>query len=272
MLLFVAYQLWGTNLYEAAQQDQLRSQFDQELADARDARAPVSGTTTTTRPLPPPPEGEPLAVIQIPKLGVDRVVVQGITVPDLRKGPGHYPDSPLPGQVGNVQIAGHRTTYGAPFNRIDELVAGDEIVLRTLAGTSRYRVTEQLVVSPRDVFVLDQTPDATLTLTTCHPKYSARQRLVVKARLDADASPPPVEATIPRRYRRATSVQDLAGRPESRVPVVWSALLVALIGAAWWWAFHRHKRWYVWVLGAIPFLAAYALFCFFLERVLPPGF
>ena len=101
--------------------------------------------------MPPPPEGDAIGLIRIPKIGLDRAIVQGVTVPDLRKGPGHYPDSPMPGQLGNAAIAGHRTTYGAPFNRLDELVAGDEITIVTLAGTFHYPVTEQLVVSPRDV-------------------------------------------------------------------------------------------------------------------------
>ena len=74
------------------------------------------------------------ASIHIPKIGLDRAVVQGVGVPDLRKGPGHYPDSPMPGQLGNAAIAGHRTTYGAPFNRIDELAPGDEITIVTVVG------------------------------------------------------------------------------------------------------------------------------------------
>lgn len=272
LLLFVAYQLWGTGLYERQQQDNLRSSFDNSVVEARQARQAVSGTTTTTTPLPPPPEGEPIGVIRIPKIGLERVMVQGVTVPDLRKGPGHYPDSPMPGQIGNAAIAGHRTTYGQPFNRIDELVPGDTISVETLSGTFKYSVTEQLVVSPRDVQVLDPTPGATLTLTTCHPKYSANQRLIIKATLDLKRSPKPV---APRRgavKTRAPSVADVTGKPESRTPVIWSGLLAAVLGGLWWVGFHRRKRWYVWFIGAVPFIAAYALFCFYLERILPPGF
>ena len=272
LLLFVAYQLWGTGLYESQQQDNLRSNFDTSAVENRQARRPVSGTTTTTAPLPPPPEGEPVGVIRIPKIGLDRVMVQGITVPDLRKGLGHYSDSPMPGQIGNAAIAGHRTTYGQPFNRIDELVPGDTISVETLAGTFKYTVTQQLVVSPRDVQVLDPTPDATLTLTTCHPKYSANQRLIVKATLDVEHSPKPVAPRKGAVKTQKLAVGDVTGKPESRIPVIWTGLLVAAVGGLWWFAFHRRKRWYVWVIGAIPFLAMYALFCFYVERILPPGF
>ena len=198
--------------------------------------------------------------------------MQGITVPDLRKGPGHYPDSPMPGQLGNAAIAGHRTTYGEPFNRIDELVPGDEITIETLSGTFHYTVTRQLVVSPRDVQVLDPTPNATLTLTTCHPKYSANQRLVVQADLNVARSPKPVKPKPGSVKPGRLAVDDLTGERESRTPVIWSGLLVAAVGGLWWFAFHRRKRWYIWVAGAVPFLAVYALFCFYVERVLPPGF
>ena len=272
LLLFVAYQLWGTGIYEAQQQSELRSKFQADLVEAHKAAAPVSGTTTTTTPLPPPPAGDPIGIIRIPKIGLERTLVQGVTVPDLRRGPGHYPDSPMPGQLGNAAIAGHRTTYGQPFNRIDELVPGDEITIQTLNGTYRYLVTEHLIVSPRQIEVLDQTPNATLTLTTCHPKYSASQRLVVKARLDVAHSPKPVKPKAGAVKVRPPAVDDLAGKTESRVPVVWSGLVVAAVGGLWWFVFHRRKRWYVWVAGAIPFLAVYAVFCFYVERILPPGF
>lgn len=272
MLLFVAWQLWGTGIYESAQQSALRSDFDQQRADSREAAKPVSGTTTTTQPLPPPPDGDPVAVIRIPKIGVDSTVVQGISVPDLRKGPGHYPDSPMPGQLGNAAIAGHRTTYGAPFNRLDELTPGDEISVQTLTGTYRYSVTQQLIVTPKQTEVLDQTPTATLTLTTCNPKYSARERLVIKASLDPAKSPQPTKPARPRVTKARTQVDDLSGSKQSRLPLIWAGFVVAVIGGAWWYAFHRKKTWWVWVLGAIPFLAAYALFCFYLERILPPGF
>ena len=236
LLLFVAYQLWGTGIYESQQQSKLRSDFDAALTEVRQAEAPVSGTTTTTTPPVPPPQGEPVGIIKIPKIGLERTIVQGITVPDLRKGPGHYPDSPMPGQLGNAAIAGHRTTYGQPFNQIDELVPGDAITIVTLSGTFNYTVTQQLVVSPKEVSVLDPTPNATLTLTTCHPKYSANQRLVVQAKLDVQNSPKPVKPKPGTVKPRRLAIDDLAGTRESRTPVIWSGLLAAAVGGLWWFA------------------------------------
>ena len=113
------------------------------------------------------------------------------SLPDLKKGPGHYPESPLPGQEGNAAIAGHRTTYGAPFNRIDELEPGDEITVQTVQGEFTYVVKEQQIVSPDQVEVLEDKGDNRLTLTACHPKYSARQRIVVVAELAPDETPLP---------------------------------------------------------------------------------
>src|SRR3546814_2018073 len=85
-----------------------------------------------------------------PICGVDETIIEGVSLADRKHGPGHVPETPLPGQEGNAAIAGHRTTYGAPFNRIDELVPGDEIIVQTIQGEFRYTMTEQLIVSPRD--------------------------------------------------------------------------------------------------------------------------
>jgi sortase A len=121
---------------------------------------------------------------------VDEIVVSGVGVGELRNGPGHYPQTPLPGELGNAALAGHRTTYGAPFYDIDSLIPGDEIIATTYAGRFVYRVTGATVVEPSDVSVLAAVPDYRLTLTTCHPKYTARKRLVVTAELDVNASSP----------------------------------------------------------------------------------
>ncbi len=134
ILLFVAYQLWGTGLYTSRQQGSLRSEFNDKL---KAAGAGPSTTSTTVNPAnlpPPPPSGESVATIRIPKIGVDKTVVQGVGLADLRKAPGHYPETPLPGEQGNAAIAGHRTTYGAPFNRLDELADGDEILVTHAEG------------------------------------------------------------------------------------------------------------------------------------------
>jgi len=117
---------------------------------------------------------------------------------DLDEGPGHYPGTPLPGQAGNSGIAGHRTTYGAPFFQLNELTAGDRIYLTDTTGTTWvYRVVRQWVVSPDDVAVLAPTRTAVLTLTTCNPRFSAISRLVVRADLVTYLSPGTVTVVVP---------------------------------------------------------------------------
>jgi sortase A len=128
-------------------------------------------------------------LLRIPRLGADYkyAIVEGTDPEELRAGPGHYPDTAMPGQIGNFVISGHRTTYSAPFNRIDELRHGDDIVVDARDARYIYRVIRQEVVDPTQTDVADPVPEhpaqrprqALITLTTCHPEYSARQRLVV---------------------------------------------------------------------------------------------
>ncbi len=135
--------------------------------------------------------GKPLTKISIPTIGLSTVVVEGTSPAALRAGAGHYPDTPLPGQPGNVAIAGHRTTYGHPFNQIDKLAPGDVIWLSTPVGDYQYVVSEPPpgwdanphVVMPTDWSVIQPTETPSLTLTSCHPKGSAARRLVVRATL-----------------------------------------------------------------------------------------
>jgi len=133
-----------------------------------------------------PPEHEAFALIRIPS--IERLqegwnVVEGVRRSDLKTGAGHMPWTPLPGQPGNSVISGHRTTYGAPFHELDLLVPGDRIEVDTALGTHVYQVRESKVVRPTDVWVTEPREGAWLTLTTCNPKFSARQRLVVFAEL-----------------------------------------------------------------------------------------
>jgi sortase A len=126
--------------------------------------------------------GDSLTRIKIPALGLDTVVVEGTTPSALRAGAGHYPQTPLPCEGGNVSIAGHRTTYGRPFGNVDQLKPGDTIELTTPIGGCVYQVAKDpFVVSPTDMSVLDPTGERSLTLTTCHPKGSAAQRLIIRA-------------------------------------------------------------------------------------------
>jgi sortase A len=127
--------------------------------------------------------GGAVAKLEIPAIGVEAFVLEGTDDETLDRGPGHYEETPLPGEGGNSAIAGHRTMHGHVFQDLDQLQPGDEIVARTEAGSAVYRVSEVLIVDPSAVEVVAPTEKSRLTLTTCHPKGSARQRLVVAAEL-----------------------------------------------------------------------------------------
>ena len=165
-----------TNLYQSRQQNRLEDQFaSPELKQAyRDGKV---GT------------GDSLTRLRIPSLDVDVVVVEGISATALRAGAGHYPSTPLPCEIGNVSIAGHRTTYGKPFGNVDRLKAGDEIILETPIGSCTYEVAKApFIVAPDNTTVIADTPGQyMLTLTSCHPKGSAAKRIIVQAKLVSGA-------------------------------------------------------------------------------------
>ena len=144
---------------------------------------PVSRSLLVESPVLPE---EAIAVIRIPsieRLEDGWVVVEGVRVSDLKNGAGHMPDTPLAGQPGNTVISGHRTTYGAPFHELDTLEPGDEIEVESAIGTNVYAVRDSIVVEPTALWVTEDLLGSWLTLTTCHPKFSSRQRLVVIAEL-----------------------------------------------------------------------------------------
>jgi sortase A len=286
ILLFVAYQLWGTGIYEARAQSDLQSQFAKAQRDHKSTTTTTGSskttttspgaTTTTVEADPTPPEGGTVALIQIPKIGVHKWVVQGVGVPDLRKGPGHYPNTPLPGQLGNAAIAGHRTTYGAPFNRLDELDTGDRIEVRTLFGTYHYDVTEKLVVKPTQLEVIAPPTDkslAELTLTTCNPKYSAATRLVIHATLDNSVSPPPqvpptTAPTVSGHPSHASELVNETGNAgASGASIALWGFLALLVGSLWWLMFHRYSRWTTWLGGAVPFVIVLFFFYTYFEPI-----
>jgi sortase A len=128
-------------------------------------------------------EGRPLGRIRMPSIGVSSVVVAGTDGASLRRGPGHYPDTPLPGARGTVAIAGHRTTYGAPFRRLDRLDRGDRIEVRMPYGRFVYEVERERIVPPTATWVTQRVGYDRLVLSACHPLYSAAKRIVVFARL-----------------------------------------------------------------------------------------
>ncbi len=129
--------------------------------------------------------GDPMGRIVIPAISASDVFVQGTGASDLRKGPGHYPATPLPGEHGTVAIAGHRTTYGAPFRNVDKLDPGDRIELRMPYARFIYRVERTKIVPPTELSVTDRVDHDRLVLSACHPLYSAAQRIIVFARLES---------------------------------------------------------------------------------------
>ena len=155
----------------------------------------VATTTTSTivlpQPIAPPDPNadEPLVEIgriEIPRISVDRPVYEGITLGTLDAGPGHWPGSALPGQIGNVVVAGHRVSHSGPFRNIDQLQPGDEVVLTTADGRFVYVVSGSEVVEPTAIEVIEQTPAATATLFACHPPGSTKYRYIVHLVLRAD--------------------------------------------------------------------------------------
>ncbi|WP_180903553.1 class E sortase [Nonomuraea indica] len=181
LLLFCAYLLWGTGAYTGRQQPLLQEELAREMAGGP--------RLAQDRPLGRVRLGGAVALLRIPKIGADYryAVIEGVSPEHLKKGPGHYPGTALPGQIGNFVVSGHRTTYGAPFNEIDKLRPGDEIVVDAREARYTYRVTRQHIVQPTALEVVEPVPGkpgrrprrASITLTTCHPEYSAAQRLVV---------------------------------------------------------------------------------------------
>jgi sortase A len=300
LLLFVAYQLWGTGIYEARAQSKLRNQVQDTLEahgqtplGATTTTAPDPSTVSTTPPttVAPPPitvpaNGEGLGFIRIEKIGLGtgdppEAVVEGVDVDDLRKGPGHYPSTPLPGQEGNAAIAGHRTTYGAPFGDVNNLVKGDTIVVQTVQGTFTYRVDQDpFAVDPNDGDVLLPDPDptrtghflATLTLTTCDPPFSAAQRLIVKASLELPAGAAPLPPSPGTSGSAVRKISGLSGDRSSRLPALLWGIIVAIVGLLWWWLFHRYPRWTSWFVGVVPFVVALFVFYTYLERMLPSNY
>lgn len=170
----ITWPFW-TDQYQARLQVRLRDQLEEQIESPQAAEDFVAGRVES---------GDSLTRLKAPSIGVEVVVVEGTTQAALRAGAGHYPETALPCGSGNVAIAGHRTTFGKPFNRLDEVQPGDEITLETPLGTCRYKVrAAAFVVTPDDVEVVAPTDVPQLTLTTCHPKGSARERLVLQADL-----------------------------------------------------------------------------------------
>lgn len=311
VLCFAVYQLWGTGLLEAHSQQVLREQLRSQVEGAsrvsgskgsansgtNDPTVSSNSSTTTTATSsgsgsygPPAPQGQAVAIIQIPSIGVDKAVVEGVAEADLQKGPGHYPSTPMPGEPGNAAIAGHRTTFGGPFYRLNDLRPGDLIEVTTPKGSYRYSVVHSESVLPSDTAVLAPTTRSTLTLTTCTPLFSAAERLVVSSVLVGTQAGAKAWVTAvsgvskgstaarPNRVDRAAEADlaSLAGPPARSWPWAagWGAIAAATIALVWWAARRtaRLARLGVVVVGALP--VALTLFVFFshLSGFLPASF
>ncbi len=283
VLLFTAYQIWGTSIQESHTQDALRSTLISEtnsqevrhaLAEAAALNKLPTGPPVAAPSTGDPAEGEPVGDIRIPVIGVSQVVVEGTNTPDLRKGPGHYIGTPLPGQVGNASIAGHRTTYGHPFYNLDGVKVGDPIVLTTLQGIFVYDTTKSFVVSPSDTTVIKNAFADTLTLTTCNPRFSASTRLIVQARL-AHSQLFPNKGLPVGRLNADPKSGDLAGNSnvELTQTLFWGFLVLVLLGSILFTAWHfRRQRWMIWGVGTLGMLVLLWFFFGAISPLLPASF
>jgi sortase A len=266
------------------------------------------GTTPTTEApaeatpaagaFPAPRPGAAIGQIAIPKIGADFEMVEGVDLSFLAEGPGHFPGTPFPGQPGNAALAGHRTTWKAPFNRIDELVPGDKISITTLQGDFTYEVIPPPganadvgyhIIGPNQTEILDQKDGAnTLTLMACHPKYSAAQRIVVVAKLVGNPAPA-TEKSIESKQAAGTEVSQEAlfggsggdlvgGDPESQNSALSYGGAAALIWfLAWllarrWRSWKQWQRWTVYDVALPIFLVPLFLAFENINRLLPAGY
>ena len=331
VLSFAAFQLWGTGVLAWHAQRGLDAEFDlrraamadsapdRSVVDAGRAGAVAMGLrlepfatggdggepVEAARPavlVDPAAEGTAVARIEIPAIGLRQTVLQGVGRHTLRSGPGHYPSTPMPGEGGNVAIAGHRTTYGAPFLELDELEPGDRIAVETADGVFRYEVQGHEapdgtvrghhIVDPAQVEVIADHGDDRLTLTACHPRYSARQRIIVTARLVDQPPPgaptPPPDRTVDRPAAAARQVERLTADPSATVsaspdsfeaslgwraeeldPTAMWATVTALVLHGGWVLGRLWRRRWAYAISA-PAAAVPLLVCFVhLDRLLP---
>lgn len=342
ILLFVGYQLWGTNVIAARAQSDLEDEFEQLQSSYPETTTSSTSPTTTTDPgdsaepkgpdpeqvdlsaVPVPALGDPLGRLVIERAGVDDMFVVGTGREELAKGPGLYPGTSFPGAAGVSAIAGHRTTFGAPFYDLNEVRAlgdpqssrtdgrGDGIVLETLAGTQTFEVIATRIVQPDETWVAapinqpidDSAPqtsnnwatvlrqqwkawdvdekihpgDAYLVLTTCNPRFSAAERLVVLGRVEGNET---VEVTFPGGRHNinelpgmdeASSADALSGDPASAPPAFAWGVATLAVGLLWWWAYRRWRHPLAWFAGVVPFLVVLAGFYVYLERLLPSSY
>ncbi len=282
ILLFIPYLLWGTGLMTARSQTVLRAQFkaDQHRAGVTAVTAPpvkTGGPVAVAPTMADPPVGTAVGTIDIPEIGLSMVVVEGTGDTQLQQGPGHYVNTPLPGEAGNSAIAGHRTTYLHPFYNLNELNPGSPVYITTTQGKFQYNVVSSESVSPNDVSVVDATTSPELTLTTCTPRYSASQRLVVHATLVASTlahpTTPASGSGSAKGGKSPTSTElqaELAATPTKSwaLATLWGVGVAAIIIAVW--VFARRTRRGVRALVIVGGLAVWLVVVFgFFQSVAP---
>jgi sortase A len=282
LLLFTAYQIFGTTFQEEHTQATLRSTLVHEsnselikhaLAEEEAIDKLPKGPAQVAPTTAAPPEGNAVGVIWIPKISINQVVVEGTNTDDLRKGPGHYIGTPLPGQFGNAAIAGHRTTYGHPFYNLDSVKPGNEIVLTTVQGIFVYDAVKQQVVEPNNTAVLKNAFGAYITLTTCNPRFSASTRLVVTAKLIHSQLFP--NSGLPPAHATKLVSDNLAGNNQGQLTdaLLWGSVWLVAGGAVLVAAhLFRRLRWPIYGVGTLGLLALLYVFFTAVTPLLPASF
>jgi sortase A len=228
---YLGWQLFVTDWLNNEVQEEAAAELSEVFDVAEPEREEIDPSEFVDEDDEPPPElptvieyfpeqrvevGESFAFLSIPAIGLhDVVVYEGVDRETLQSGPGHMPRTPLPGQPGNSVISGHRTTYGRPFFDFDQLEPGDSVEVESEVGTHVYEIREIIVVEPTDVWVTDPREGGWLTMTTCEPKFSARQRLIVFAEMVAGPNhhfielnePAPVSDVAPRTSGSGTHIR-----------------------------------------------------------------
>jgi sortase A len=283
LLLFTAYQIWGTSFQESHTQSALRTQLQQETNSEAIRHALAEEAALTKLPTGPPvtaprtnapPEGDPIGYVRIPRIGINQVVVEGTNTPDLRKGPGHYIGTPLPGQSGNAAVAGHRTTYGHPFYNLDSVKVGDPIVVTTLQGIFVYDASKSLVVSPSNTDVIKNVLANWITLTTCNPRFSASSRLIVQATLVHSQLFP--NSGLPAASLHVDPKSgDLAGNSNVELTgTLFLGFVTVAVGAGILYAAYRfrRRRWVIYGVGTVGLLVLLWFFFGAVSPLLPASF
>jgi sortase A len=252
--LFLGYEFLLTGLNHDRTQLALLAEFRQQVP-----------TTTLDAPTSPLSEGSPVALVGIPRLGLDQVAVEGTTSEDLKSGPGHLRSSPVPGEFVNAVLVGRRTTYGAPFRELDRLQPGDRISVTTGQGSVSYAVSEVRQVHAGDADPITATADSRLTLVTSDPPFFASSRLAVVAQLRGD----PLAVAHRPAVSAGAGDLGLAGDPAGiGLAVLWAVLLAGVI----WLGRQLRNRWpasvtYMLITPVGMVLALLAFSC--LDRILP---